>query len=161
MLSRLPITFAQLRSGNNSQKLKNKIRQLLYSLYCSKKIAKVVCNSLIKLHTKMETIFKNTENSKKNKSHIFKLILADKLDLRNPNEDTALANLRIYYTWKNIKYAYNNNKFKTSPANWNDRFDLPDGSYSISDIQHYFEYIIKKHETIANNPPLQIYTNQN
>ena len=72
----------------------------------------------------------------------------------------TLANLSIYYTWKNIKSAYNNNKFKISAPTWNDEFDLPDGSYSISDIQDYFEYIIKKHETIANKPPLQIYVSK-
>ena len=72
----------------------------------------------------------------------------------------ALANLSIYYTWKNIKSAYNNNKFKISAPTWNDEFDLPDGSCSILDIQDYFKYIIKKHETIANNPPVQIYVNK-
>ena len=72
----------------------------------------------------------------------------------------ALANLSIYYTRKNIKSEYNNNKFKISPATWNDTFDLPDGSYSVSDIQDYFEYIIKKHETIADNPPVQVYVNK-
>ena len=55
----------------------------------------------------------------------------------------ALANLRIYYTWKNIKSEYKNNKFKISAPTWNDTFDLPDGSYSISDIKNYFEFIIK------------------
>ena len=55
----------------------------------------------------------------------------------------ALANFIIYYTWKNIKNAYNNNKLKISAPTWNDEFDLPDGSYLISDIQDYFEYIIK------------------
>ena len=55
----------------------------------------------------------------------------------------ALANLRIYYTWKNIEFAYNNNKFKISAPTWNDEFDLSGGSYSISDIQDYFDYIIK------------------
>ena len=55
----------------------------------------------------------------------------------------ALANLSIYYPWKNLKSKYNK-KFKISAATWNDTFDLPDGSYSISDIQDYFEYIIKK-----------------
>ena len=72
----------------------------------------------------------------------------------------ALANLSIYYTWKNIKSAYNNNKFKISARTWNDEFDVPDGSYSISDIQYYFEFIIKKHETLTENPPVQIYTNK-
>ena len=72
----------------------------------------------------------------------------------------ALAKLSIYYKWKNIKSAYNNNRFKISVPTWNDEFDLPDGSFSISDIQNYFQYIIKKHGTIADNPPLQIYVNK-
>ena len=72
----------------------------------------------------------------------------------------ALANLSIYYTWKNIKSAYNKNKFKNSAPTWNDEFDLPDGSYSIADIQDYFEFIIKKHETLTENPPVQIYPNK-
>ena len=71
-----------------------------------------------------------------------------------------MANLSIYYTWKNIKSVYNNNKFKISALTWNDEFDLPDDSYSISDIQDYFEFIIKKHETLTENPPGQIYTNK-
>ena len=58
----------------------------------------------------------------------------------------ALANLSISYTWENIKSVYNNNKFKISATTWNDTFDLPDGSNSISDIQHYFEFIIKNKE---------------
>ena len=49
---------------------------------------------------------------------------------------------------------------KISAPTWNDEFDLPDGSYSISDIQDYFEYIIKKNETIADNPHVQIYVNK-
>ena len=61
----------------------------------------------------------------------------------------ALGNLNIYYTWKNIKSTYNSNKFKISAPTWNDKFYLPDGSYSISDIQDYFGFIIKKLETIT------------
>ena len=72
----------------------------------------------------------------------------------------ALANLGIYYTWKNIKTEYNNNKFKASVPTWNETFDLPDGSYSIDDIQDYFEFIIKKHETLSENPSIQIYSNK-
>ena len=68
--------------------------------------------------------------------------------------------MSICYTWKNIKSEYNNNKFKISAPTWNDTFDLPDGSYSISDIQNYFEFIIKKHETLTENPPVQIYLNK-
>ena len=102
----------------------------------------------------------NTENSKTSEPHRFKLDLTDKLNLKNPNKDMALANLSIYYTWKNIKSEYKNNKFKISAPTWNDTFDLPDGSYSISDIQDYFEFIIKKHETLTENPPIQIYPNK-
>ena len=72
----------------------------------------------------------------------------------------TLANLSIYYTWKNIKSEYNNNKFKISAPTWNDTFDLPDGSYSIADIQNYSECIIKKHETLTENPPVQICPNK-
>ena len=83
---------------------------------------------------KMETIFMNTENSKTNEQHRFKLDLTDKLNLKNPNRNIALANLSIYYTWKNINSKYNSNEFKISAPTWNDTFDLPDGFYSISDI---------------------------
>ena len=108
----------------------------------------------------METIFINTENSKRNEPHRFKLDLTDKLNLKNPNKNMGLAYLSIYYIWKIIKSKYNNNKFKISAPTWNDTFDLPDGCYSISDIQDYFELIIKKHETLAENPPVQIYPNK-
>ena len=87
-------------------------------------------------------------------------VFTDNLNLKNPSKNMALANLSMYYTWKNIKSEYNNNKFKMHPPTWNDEFNLPDGSYSVSDIQDYFEYIIKKHETIADNLPVQIYVNK-
>ena len=85
----------------------------------------------------------NTENSKTNEPHRFRLSLADKLNLKHPSKNVALANLNIYYTWKNIKSAYNNNTFKLSAPTWNDEFDVPNASYSIVDIQDYFEFIIK------------------
>ena len=73
----------------------------------------------------------------------------------------VLANLSIYYTWKNIKSEYNNNKFKISAPTWDDTFDLHDGSYSIANVQDYFEFIIKKHDkTLTENPPVQIYPNK-
>ena len=72
----------------------------------------------------------------------------------------ALANLSIYYTWKNIKTEYNNSKFKISAPTWNETFDLPVGSYSIDDIQDYFQFIIKNHETLTDNPPVKIYPNK-
>ena len=108
----------------------------------------------------MEPIFMNTLNSKTNEPDKFLYQLTDKLNLKNPNKNMVLANSSIYYTWKNIKFGYNNNKSKISTPIWNDAFDLHDGSYSVSDIQDYFEYIIKKHETIADNPPVQIFVNK-
>ena len=72
----------------------------------------------------METIFMNTENSKTSELHRFKLNLTDKLNIKNPNKNMALANLSIYYTWKNIKSEYKNNKFRISAPTWNDTFDL-------------------------------------
>ena len=98
----------------------------------------------------------NTENSGTNEPHRFKFNLADKLNLKNTSKNIALANLSIYYTWKNIKSEQNNNKFKISVPTWNDTFDLPDGFYSIDDIQDYFEYIIKNHETLTEDLPIEI-----
>ena len=107
----------------------------------------------------METFFMNTKNSRTNEPNRLKNNLIDKLDLRSPNKNMALANLIIYYTWKNVKSTYNNNKFKISAPTWNETFDFPDGSYNISQIQDYIEYIIKKHETIVENAPILIYAN--
>ena len=98
----------------------------------------------------------NTEHSKTSEPHKFKLDLTGKLNLKTPQKNIASANLSIYYTWKNIKSEYNNNKFKIFAPTWNDTFDLLDGSYCIEDIQNYFEFIIKKHETLTENPPVQI-----
>ena len=102
----------------------------------------------------------NTENSKTNEPHRFILSLGDKVNLKDPSKNMALANLSTYYTWKNIKSAYSNSKLKVSAPSWNDEFDLPDGSYSIEDIQDYIEFIIKKYETLAKNPAIQIYQNK-
>ena len=101
----------------------------------------------------------NSENSKTSEPHRCRLDLTDKLNLKEPKKNMVLANLSIYHTWKNIKSEYNNNKFKISAPTWNDTFDLPDGSYSISHIQDYFEFIKKRQETLTENPPVQIYVN--
>ena len=107
----------------------------------------------------METFFVNSKNSKTSEPNRFKYDLIDKLDLKNPNKNMALGNLSIYYTWKNVKSTYNNNKFKISAATWNETFNLPDGLNNISEIQDYIEYIIKKHETIGENASILIYGN--
>ena len=108
----------------------------------------------------MNTIFMNSENSKTSKPHVLTSKLTNKLDLRIGENIIALSNLSIYYTWKNIKSSHNNNKFKISAPTWNDEFELPDGSYSVSDIQDYFEYILKKHGENTDKPSVQIYVNK-
>ena len=108
----------------------------------------------------METIFMNTENRKTDEPHRLKLDLTGKRKFKNPSKNMALANLSIYYTRKNIKSEYSNNKFKISAPTWNDTFDLPDGSYSIADIQDYFEFIIKKHEVLTDDIPVKIDPNK-
>ena len=91
----------------------------------------------------MGTFFMNIKNSKTNEPNRFKYDLIDKLDLKNPKKNIALGNLSIYYTWKNVKSTYNNNKFKISAPTWNETF----------------EYIIKKHETTGENAPILTYAN--
>ena len=108
----------------------------------------------------MDTIFMNSENSRTSKYHVLTIKLTDKLDLRRGQKTVALSNLSIYYTWKNIKNSYNNNKFKISAPMWSEEFELPDGSYSISDIQDYFEYILKRHSQSVDNPSIRIYVNR-
>ena len=88
------------------------------------------------------------------------LKLTNKLDLKIGKKVIALSNFSIYYTWRNIKSSYNNNKSKTSAPTWNDKFELPDGSYSVPDIQDYFEYILKKHGKDIDKPSVQIYVNK-
>ena len=109
----------------------------------------------------MDTIFINTDNAKTNESNRFRFYFTNKLDLKR-NKTISLANLFIYYTWENIKSAYNNNKFKISGPTWSETFDLPDGSYEISDIQDYFLKMISKHEKVENNEdsPILIYPNE-
>ena len=102
----------------------------------------------------------NSENNKTSRPHVLKLKLSSKLDLRLGENVIAPSNLSIYYSWKNIKSSCNNNKFKISAPTWNDEFELPDGSYSVSDIQDYFKYILKKHGENTNKPSVQIYVNK-
>ena len=103
----------------------------------------------------------NTENSKKNESNKFIYQFTDKCNLKTPNnKNIGLVNLSIYYTWKNIKSTYNNNKFKISASTRNGKFYLPDGSYSISDFRITLNLLSKKQKTLAENPPIQIYPNK-
>ena len=108
----------------------------------------------------MDTIFMNSKNNQTSKPHVLILNLTDKLDLRTGEIRIALSKLSIYYTWKNLKSSYKKNKFKIPAPTWNDKFELPDGSYSVSDIQDYFEYILKKHGEDIDKPSVQIYVNK-
>ena len=91
----------------------------------------------------MGTIFMNTENSKTNELHKFFLNLSQRLGLKSSNKHVALQNLSIFYTWKNIRKQHKNNKLEIIAPTWNDEFELPDGPYSVLDIQDHIEYIIK------------------
>ena len=108
----------------------------------------------------MNTTFMNSENSKNPEYHVLTLKLTNILDLRRGKKIVALSSLSIYYTWKNIKSSYNNNKFKISAPTLSEEFELPHGSYSISDIQDYSEYIFKKHSESVDNPSVRIYVNK-
>ena len=102
----------------------------------------------------------NYENSKTSGPHRLLLSLTGKINLKKSDRYVALSNLSIYYKWKNIKKLYKNNKLKISASTWNEEFELPDGSYSVADIQDYFEYILKNHETVIDNPSIRIYINK-
>ena len=102
----------------------------------------------------------NSENSKTSEPHILILKLTDKLDWRRGEKIIALSILSIYYTRKNIKNSYNNNKFKISAPTWNDKLKLTDDSYFVSNIQDYFEYILKKHRENIDKSSVKIYVNK-
>ena len=102
----------------------------------------------------------NTENSKTDEPHKFVLNLSQRLDLRSLDKNVAYENLSIYSPWKNIRKQYQNNKLQIIAPTWNDEFELPDGSYSLLDIQDYIEYIIKNHETLTAIPPIHFYINR-
>ena len=108
----------------------------------------------------MDTIFINSENNKTSEPYRRLLNLADKINLKRNDKYLALSNLSMYYTWKNIKMSYKNNRLKISAPTLNKIFELPDGSYSVFDVQGYFENILKKHGEKAYNPSIRRYVNK-
>ena len=103
----------------------------------------------------MDTIFMNSQNSKSSDSHRLLLNFSDKISLKRSDKYVALSSPRICYTWKNIQKSYKNNKFEMSAPTQNEEFELPDGSYgSVSDVQDYFKYTLKEHETVTDNPSI-------
>ena len=142
----MSIALAQVNPGITSENLLNEIGQIIYSLYREKEITKKVYNNIInsiKLSNKMETIIMNSKNSGTSDPYRLLLTLIDKINLKRSDKYVVLSNLSIYYTWKNIKKSYKNNKFQISAPTCNEEFELPDGWYSLSDIQNYFEYVLK------------------
>ena len=133
-------------------------------MYREKEITEKVYNNIknsIKLQHRIDAIFMNSDNSKTSDSPRLLLNFSDKINLKRSDKYVALSNLSIYYTWKNIKKSYKNSKFKLSAPTWNEEFELPDGSYSASDIQDYFEYILKEHrEKKTDNHSMEIYPNK-
>ena len=108
----------------------------------------------------MDTIFVNSENSKTSEPNVSILKITNKVDLRIGEKIIPLSNLSIYDMWKNIKNSCNNNKFKISATKWNDKFELPYGQYSVSNIQDCFEYILKKHGENSDKPSVQLYVSK-
>ena len=100
-----------------------------------------------------------SENSKTSDPHRLLINLSAKIDLKASDGYVALSNLSIHYRWKNIKTSYKDNKLKISALMWNEKSELPDGSYAVSNIQDYFEYIIKKLEK-SDNPPIRTSVNK-
>ena len=108
----------------------------------------------------MNTIFVNSSNSKTSDPHRPLLNFTDEIDFRRKDKYIALSNPTIYYTWKNIKKSNKSNKFKISAWTWNEKFELLDGSYSLSDIHDHFEYILNKHGGKTINPSIRRYINK-
>ena len=95
-----------------------------------------------------------------NETHKSVLNLSQRLDLRSSKNHVALQNLSICYTWKNTRKQCKSNKLKIILPRRNDKFELSDGSYSVSDIQDYIDYITKKQETLTIIPPIHVYNNR-
>ena len=133
--------FIEVLSDANYDAKQNETRGTELKVLAPKQMLQRLLTAVAQVNTniKMEAIFMNPENSKMPKLHALILKLANKLDLRLGEKIIVLSNISIYYTWENMKSSNNNNKFKISAPTWYDKFELPDGSYSVSDIQDYIE----------------------
>ena len=117
-------------------------------------------NEQLLLKYKHREILMSMENSKANEPHKFVLSLSRRLDFRSSDKHVALQDLSIYYTRKNIKKLYKKNKLTMIAPTWNDKYGLPDGSYSVSDIQDYIEFILNKYDKLTAIPPIHVYVNR-
>ena len=101
----------------------------------------------------MNTIFMTAKN------HRFRLNLRSKINLKVLHRHIALSNLSIYYSWRNVTKKLNNGKFKIMTPSWNEEFELPEGSYTVADINDYFQFIVEKH-TKDHKDDIKIYVNK-
>ena len=141
MLQRLPTALPQVKASNTSKILLNETKKIIYSLDQAKvitiKVDRNIVNS-IKLQNRMDIIFMNYGNSNTSNPHRLLLNLSDKINLKRSDKYVPISNLSIYCAWKIIKNSYKNNRFKISALTWNEKFELPDESYSVSNIQDFF-----------------------
>ena len=140
MLQRLPITLAQYNTSENFIK---EFQQIIYSLYRVEEITK-----------------KALEISETSDPHRLFLNSSDEINLKRKDKYVALSNFSIYFTWRKKKKWYKNNEFRISAPTRNEEFEFSDGSYSVWDIEDYFEYILIKHGTVNNNASIMIYVNK-
>ena len=138
MVQRLPISLAQVKAGNTSENVLNGVWQIISFLHQGKEITEKVYSNMmnwIKVKYKMDTIFMHSGISKISESYRQLLNLLDKINLKGSDRYIALSNIIIYYTWINVKKSNKNNTFRISGPTWNEKIEIPDGSYSASDIQ--------------------------
>ena len=152
MLQGLPTGFTQIKGLNTAENMLNEMWQTIYSLSWANESTKKVLNNEFNTF-----IIHNSENGQTFKLHGILFSLLEKINLTNMLFYQILTSTIIE---KVLKKSYKNNKFKISAPTWNNKFELPDGWYSVSNIQDYFEYSIKKHETVTDNPLIRTYVNK-
>ena len=152
MLQGLPTGFTQIKGLNTAENMLNEMWQTIYSLSWANESTKKVLNNEFNTF-----IIHNSENGQTFKLHGILFSILEKINLTNMLFYQILTSTIIE---KVLKKSYKNNKFKISASTWNNKFELPDGWYSVSNIQDYFEYSIKKHETVTDNPLIRTYVNK-
>ena len=152
MLQGLPTGFTQIKGLNTAENMLNEMWQTIYSLSWANESTKKVLNNEFNTF-----IIHNSENGQTFKLHGILFSILEKINLTNMLFYQILTSTIIE---KVLKKSYKNNKFKISAPTWNNKFELPDGWYSVSNIQDYFEYSIKKLETVTDNPLIRIYVNK-
>ena len=139
---RISIALAEVKAGNTSEKLLNEVRQTIFSLHREEQVTKKVYNNImnsIKLENRMDTILMNSGNIKTSEPNRLLLNLLDEINLWRRDKYVALSNWTFTKHGYMHKKSYKKNKFNLPIPIWNETFELPDWSYSVSDIQDSFE----------------------